>query len=238
MANSILGKFADRVAVSYPEAEREFPASQVVLTGNPVREDILSGDPEKAREMFGLSPERKTIFVWGGSQGAKVINEKIVDLLPELLRRYQVIHQTGEANLEETKRRAGELGIKAGHEGYYPVAFIRDELKDILAISDLVVSRAGANSISEIAAKGKPAIIIPIEKSANDHQRMNAYSVARMGACIVLEENNLGETIILNRINQVMDDSNMQAKLSENIKNFYHPDATERLADGVLGLVD
>lgn len=238
LANFILGKFADRVAVSYPEAEREFPADQVVLTGNPIRADITSGDAQRAREFFHLSPERKIIFVWGGSQGAKIINEKIVNLLPDLLKKYQIIHQTGENNFEEAKKRAGELGVKAGHEGYYPVAFIGDELKDILAVSDLVISRAGANSISEIAANSKPAIIIPIEKSANNHQRMNAYSVARTGGCIVLEENNLGENLLLNRINQVMDDNSLQAKLSENIKKFYHPDAAERLADGILGIIE
>ena len=80
-------------------------------------------------------------------------------------------------------------------------------------------------------------VIMSIDKSANDHQRMNAYSVARTGGCIVLEETNLGESLLLNRINQVMDDSNMQAKLSENIKKFYHPNAAERLADGILGLI-
>lgn len=237
LANSVLGKFADRVAVSYPEAEREFPAEQVVLTGNPVRADVVSGDAQKAREFFHLSPEKKTIFVWGGSQGAKIINEKIVDILPELIRKYQIIHQTGESNFEEAKHRAGELGIKAGHEGYYPVAFIGDELKDILAVSDLVISRAGANSISEIAAVGKPAIIIPIEKSANNHQRMNAYSVARLGGCIVLEENNLGENLLLNRIDEVMNNNDLKTTLSTNIKQFYHPDAADRLADGILGLV-
>lgn len=237
LANSILGKFADRVAVSYPEAEREFPAEQVVLTGNPVRSDIASGDIQKANELFNLSSQRKTIFVWGGSQGAKLINDKIIDLLPELLRKYQIIHQTGENNFEEAKRRAGELGVKAGHEGYFPVAFIGDELKDILAVSDLIISRAGANSISEIAANGKPSILIPIEKSANNHQRMNAYSVARMGGCIVLEENNLGGNLLLSRINEVMDDETLRSKLSENIRRFYHPEATDRLADGILGLV-
>ena len=236
LANSILGKFADRVAVSYPEAEREFPAEQVVLTGNPVREDIASGEAQKAREFFQLSPEKKTIFVWGGSQGAKLINDKIIDLLPELLRKYQIIHQTGENNFEEAKRRAGELGVKAGHEGYFPVAFIGDELKDILAVSDLIISRAGANSISEIAANGKPSILIPIEKSANNHQRMNAYSVARMGGCVVLEENNLGENLLLSRIEEIMNDLALQKKLAENIKKFYHPEATNRLADGILGI--
>lgn len=237
MANSVLGKFADRVAVSYPEAEREFPADQVVLTGNPIRLDIASGDIQKANELFHLSPQRKTIFVYGGSQGSKIINDKIIDLLPELLRKYQVIHQTGDKNFEEASRRAGELGIKAGHDGYYPVAFIGDELKDILAVSDLVISRAGANSISEIAANSKPAILIPIEKSANNHQRMNAYSVARIGGCIVLEEGNLGGNLLLSRINEILDDENLKNKLSENIRKFYHPEATDRLADGILGLV-
>lgn len=237
LANEILGKLSDRVAVSYPEAEKNFSSAQVVLTGNPLREDIAAGDPDAARKMFGFSEAKKIIFVWGGSQGAKSINDKTVNILPELLRKYYVIHQTGEKSFEDTKRRAGELGIKAGHGGYCPVAFIGDELKHILAAADLIISRAGANSISEIAANGKPAIIIPISKFSNGHQLENAFSLAKMEACIVLEESNLGENLFLSRIEEIMNNEELRKKLSENIKNFYHADAAERIAEGILSMI-
>ena len=237
LANRILKKFVDRVAVAYVEAEKEFPAAQVVVTGNPLRADINLGDAKKAREMFSLTESKKVIFVYGGSQGAQVINNKILDILPELLQKYQIIHQTGEKNFDEVRHRAGEMGIKAGREGYIPLAFIGEELKDILAVSDLVISRAGANSISEIAANGKPSIFIPLQSAANDHQRMNAYALARIGGCVVLEESNLGENLFMSRILEIMESPELQRKLSENIKTFYHADATEKIAIGILDMI-
>lgn len=237
MANSMLAKFSKRVAVSYPQAEEYFPADQVVLTGNPIREEIRNGDKSRARATFHLTDSKKVIFVVGGSQGAKSINNKILNILPELLRAYQVIHQTGNANFEEVKHVAGELGIKAGHEGYYPIGFYGDEISDILAVSDLVISRASANTISEIAACGKPSILIPLSNSANDHQRMNAYAIAKNGGCVVLEENNLGEHMLIEKINEIMSNEELRAKLSKNIQAFYHADATEKIAEGVLGMI-
>jgi len=236
MTNDILGKLSTRVAVSYEEAEKDFAASQVVLTGNPLREDISQGNFQAAREKFSLVESKKVIFVYGGSQGAQIINDRLLNILPKLLRKYQVIHQTGRDNFEGVKHKAGELGIKAGHDGYYPVDFIGPELKDILAVADLVITRAGANSLSEIAANAKPMIVVPLPDSANDHQKKNAYAIARRGGCIVLEESNLGEHIFMSRIEEIMNDAELSQKLGENIKYFYHPDAAEKIADGIIEL--
>lgn len=237
LANSILGKFSTRVAVAYPEAQKYFPAAQVVLTGNPLRENINQGSAEKGRKLLGFTESRGIIFVWGGSQGAKNINDKILRLLPQLAKKYQVVHQTGENNFDEVERMAGELGFKVGHDGYYAASFFKEELIDILAAADLVISRAGSTSIAEIAANKKPAIIIPLETSASDHQRMNAYSLARIGGCIVLEENNMGEHMLLEKVDEIMENETLRNKLSENIATFYHPDATEKIADGILGMI-
>lgn len=237
LANSVLSKFSERVAVSYPEAEKYFPASQVVVTGNPLRDDIASGDAEKARRDFSLTDTRKTIFIWGGSLGARSVNNKILDILPELLKKYQIIHQTGYSNFEEVTHKAGELGIKEGREGYHALPFIGEELKDILAVSDLVISRAGSSSISEIAANAKPCILIPLETAANDHQRMNAYNIAKIGGCVVMEEANLGASMLLEKIGEILENDELRRKLSDNIKTFYHPDAAERIADGILGMI-
>jgi UDP-N-acetylglucosamine--N-acetylmuramyl-(pentapeptide) pyrophosphoryl-undecaprenol N-acetylglucosamine transferase len=129
------------------------------------------------------------------------------------------------------------MGFKAGREGYHAFAFIGDEMKDIFAASDLVITRAGANSLSEIAANGKPAIVIPIESSANNHQRMNAYALAKIGGCVVLDESNLGEHVLLNQINEIMESETLRNKLSTNIKNFYHVDAAERIAEGIISMI-
>jgi UDP-N-acetylglucosamine--N-acetylmuramyl-(pentapeptide) pyrophosphoryl-undecaprenol N-acetylglucosamine transferase len=235
MTNSFLGKFANRVAVSYPQAETYFPPAQVVLTGNPVRNDVTQGDREKIKRRFSLSDLKKTILVIGGSQGSQRINEKILEIIPDLLKKYQVIHQTGLVHLAEAQKRAGELGIKTGYDDYHPLASYKsEELKDLLAVADLVISRAGANSLSEIAANGKPAIVIPIENSANNHQKMNAYSLAKVAACVVLEENNLGKNILLRNIDELMENQTLRDKMTQAIKVFYHPDAAERIAQGVL----
>jgi UDP-N-acetylglucosamine--N-acetylmuramyl-(pentapeptide) pyrophosphoryl-undecaprenol N-acetylglucosamine transferase len=236
-ANIVMSKFAKRVAIGYAEAEKYFPSGQAVLTGNPVRSDINQGNAENARQTFHLLSSKKVIFIEGGSQGAKNINDKILNILPELLRKYQLIHQTGEKNFDEVKRHAGELGTKAGYEGYHPVAFYGDEIKDILAVADLVISRAGAGSISEIAACGKASILIPLPTSANDHQRMNAYSIAKVGGCVVIEEGNLGENMLMDKIDEIMEKEDLAKKLSETIALFHHPDAADRIAEGILGMI-
>ena len=237
LANSMLAKFCVRAAIAYPEAEVFFPASQVVLTGDPLREDINQGSAQKARERLGLTESRKLIFVWGGTQGSRSINLKVLRALPDLLKHYQVVHQTGEEDFQEVENIAAEEGIKVGHDGYHAFPFIGDELKDILAAADLVISRAGSNSLSEIAANKKPAIIIPLEKSSSDHQRMNAYSLARIGACLVMEEGNLGEHMLMEKVQEILENDFLREKLANNIFTFYHPDAAERIAEGVLGMI-
>jgi len=237
LANTILSKLATRVAVSYPEAIKNFQESKAILTGNPLREDIAQGKAEKAREFLGIKDDKKTILIYEGSQGSKIINEKVLAILPELLRECYVIHQVGEANLEEVKTRAAQAGIKIGRDNYFPLGFIKNELKDFFALADLVISRAGANSISEIAANGKPCILIPLANAANDHQRMNAYALANQEACFVLEESNLGENIFLTRIREIFSNDARREKFSQNIKSFYHADAAEKIANGILELV-
>jgi len=238
VANSMLGKLCNRIAISYAEAEKYFLSSKTVLTGTPVRDDINRGSAASAREKYNLLESKKTILVLGGSQGARSINNKILNILPELMSKYQVIHQTGQNNFEEVKHKAGELGFKAGHEGYWALPFIGDDLKDIFAVSDLVISRAGSTFISEIAANGKPSILIPLGTSANGHQSMNAFALARVGACIVLEEDNLGEHLLLKNIDDIMNDQELRDKLSTNIVSFYHPDAAEKIAEGILGMIE
>jgi len=238
VANSMLGKFADRIAITYPESEKYFFSSKTVLIGTPVRDDINKGNAAAAREKYNLLESKKTIFVWGGSQGARNINNKILNILPDLMHRYQVIHQTGIGNFEEVKQKAGELGYKAGYGGYIALPFIGEDLKDIFAVSDLIISRAGSTSISEIAANGKPSIIIPLETSANGHQRMNAYALAEVGACVVLEEDNLGNHLLLKNIDDLLENDEIRNKISKNIVSFYHPDAAEKIAEGILGMIE
>jgi len=238
LANRISGKFAKRVAISYPSAQKYFSKNKTAFIGNPIREDIIGGDRIKARARFGFSESKPTAFVYGGSQGSQIINDSIVKILPNLLQRTQVIHQTGENNYKEVVREAGEYGIKAGREGYFPIAFLDAKtLRDALALSDVIISRAGATSISEFAAVGKPTILIPLGNSANNHQRANAYDIAQIGGAIVLEESNLGKHLLLQKIEQILDNKELTISMSEKIKTFYRPNADDVIANGIIEMI-
>ena len=237
LANEFLAKFAKRIGVAYPSTEEFFPKDKTAFVGNPMRDNIATGDAYSLRSKLGFTQSRKTILVLGGSQGSKTVNDAIVKILPKLLHRAQIIHQTGEMDFERVVHFAAEEGIKAGHEGYYPVKFLDENfMRDAYALCDMVIGRAGANTIAEVAANGKPIILIPLEGSANDHQRMNAYDLAKIGGAIVLEENNLGENIFLEKVDLILNDENLSRSMSEKIKTFYHPNATEKIANAVIEL--
>ncbi len=235
VANQFIAKIAKRVSVAYPSAEKYFPRHEVALIGNPVRSEINQGNASLIREKLEFTESKPTILVLGGSQGSQIINDSIVRILPKLLKRAQVIHQTGIKNYEKVIHQAAEFGIKAGREGYAPFSFLEiNMLKDAYAAADLVISRAGANTIAEIAANGKAAILIPLESAANNHQAMNAYELARIGGALVLEEMNLGENILWEKINYLLDDEELRKNMGEKIKVFYHPRSAEKIAEGII----
>jgi UDP-N-acetylglucosamine--N-acetylmuramyl-(pentapeptide) pyrophosphoryl-undecaprenol N-acetylglucosamine transferase len=237
-ANMVLAKFSRLVAVSYPSAEKYFPKNQVVLTGNPVRVEINQGSAWDAYGRYHFTESKPVILILGGSQGSQIINKAIIRILPRLLEYFQVVHQTGEKNFDDVKKMAGEQGIKVGHEGYQPVKFLEtSELKDAFSAASLVVSRAGANTISEIAANSKAAILVPLRSAAKDHQRMNAYELAKIGAAVVLEEDNLGEHLLFDKINMLLTDDELRTTMEQKIKAFYHPDAARRIVEGIKSLL-
>jgi UDP-N-acetylglucosamine--N-acetylmuramyl-(pentapeptide) pyrophosphoryl-undecaprenol N-acetylglucosamine transferase len=236
-ANQFLANFSSRIAVAYPSAIEYFAREKVALTGNPVRFQITQGDPIMMRTQLGFTSSKKTLLILGGSQGSQVMNEAIVRILPQLLRIFQIIHQTGEKNFDEVVSEAAQQGIKSGRDGYFVTPFLNaNQLRDSFALSDLVISRAGANSVAEIAANGKPSILIPLEGSANNHQRMNAYELAKIGAAVVLDESNLGQHMFLEKIEKVFSDENLRGQMAAQIKTFYHPNAADTIANGVIEL--
>lgn len=236
-ANKILEKFSNRIAIAYPGTQDYFETSKTAIFGNPVREGINQGNREEALKTFDFTESRPVILVLGGSQGSDIINEAVIRILPRLMQYYQVIHQTGDGNYENVVHLAAEQGFKAGREGYYPVNFMDFEmLKGAYVLADLVISRAGANIIAEIAANSKPTILIPLEHSAQDHQRMNAYELAKVGGALVLEESNLGENIFFEKIEKIMRDEDLKKNMAERISAFYHPQAADHIAEGVIEL--
>src|SRR3990167_3862438 len=187
LANRRLANKATLIATSFPVLPAELPFAKSVLTGQPIRCELLQGASERARKNLQLSAdERPVLAVFGGSQGAVAVNSVIRDLLPELLPHFQVIHQVGPKNIALGQ----ELEKKFGERGYRARGFITDNLADVYALADVVVSRAGGQ-LHELAALGKAAILLPLPGSASDHQVKNADALAKQHAAIVLEAPNL-----------------------------------------------
>lgn len=237
-SNRIIGRWAKKVFVSFESAKKYFPAAKVELTGNPVRSEFLNGNKEEALNFFKFSKDLPTILVFGGSQGAKKINDIVLQSLIQLTNNFQVIHQCGQQNYEEVIKTKDQL-MKEGGQQYteqiksryaiYP--FFNDrEMAMAYTAADVVVSRSGAGSIFEVAALGKPAVIIPIKKSASDHQYFNALEFVKYGATMI-EEDNLVTSVFVNEIKEAYQN---KEELGQKIKKFAKLDAAEKIADTIL----
>lgn len=233
--NKWAGKFADKIAISYPEAENYFPKKKVAWTGNPVRKEISNISREGAIEYLNLESNIPVILILGGSQGSKIINEAIIEVLPELVKKYQVIHQIGKNNFEEIKNTADVvLNDSEFKKRYYPYDNL-DELAMRMSAgaSDLVITRAGS-TLFEIALWGIPSIVIPITNSNGNHQSKNAYTYARSGAGLVIEEANLNEVIILSEIEKIIENKELHEKMSASARKFAKPDAAKIIAEEII----
>lgn len=235
LANKIVGKLAKIIIVAFQKPFEYFPKDRTVLFGNPIRNDILNGSVEECRAKFILSGNKPLIYATGGSQGAVVLNKAILDILPKLLLQTEVIHQCGKLDFENVKKSAAEiLGAGYAVKGYHPIDFIGGELKDVFAASSLIISRAGANSLAEIAALGKPSILIPLSGSASGHQRINAFEYSKAGASVVIEQDNLTPNLFLIEIKKILENPKLAKVMGENAGKLAHPDAAERIAEVVM----
>ncbi|MDB5224917.1 MAG: UDP-N-acetylglucosamine--N-acetylmuramyl-(pentapeptide) pyrophosphoryl-UDP N-acetylglucosamine [Candidatus Adlerbacteria bacterium] len=235
--NKWAGKFAIKVAVSYPEAAEFFPKEKVAFTGNPVRRAALIPAREGAFEFLKLDRELPVLLVLGGSQGAQAINEVILDALPLLVEKYQIIHQTGAANLDEVKSRAKVNLEKSLHpERYQPFGYLNDiAMRMAAGVATLVISRAGS-TIFEVAAWGTPSIIIPLPGAAEDHQTKNAFSYARAGACSVVDQNNLTPGLLVAEIARMLGDKTLMQHMGQSAHAFSRPDAAKAIAKALLDI--
>lgn len=237
-ANQMAGKWAKRIAISYQEAVEYFPKDKTAFVGHIVRKEVREPLKDGAFEYLKLKSSFPVIFILGGSQGAKLINSTILDALPELVTRYQIIHQTGVKNFEEVKIIA-DIGLKDSEhkDNYYPYPYLNKlAIRMSAGVASLVISRAGANSIAEIAAWAKPSIIIPITKSNGDHQRNNAFNYGRTGACIVIEELNLAPHVLIEEIDRLFTDTALMNSMIESTKQFVFPDAEEKIAREIINI--
>ncbi|PIR44812.1 MAG: hypothetical protein COV10_02925 [Candidatus Vogelbacteria bacterium CG10_big_fil_rev_8_21_14_0_10_51_16] len=237
--NRWAGKFARYVAVSYAEAETFFPKEKVAVTGNPVRSALIDLSASGAREFFGAEAGVPIIYITGGSQGAMTINNMIVDMLPQLVEKYTVVHQIGALNLGDVKSRAAlVLGQSSNKDRYKPFGYLdMSATRMIGACANIIISRAGS-TIFEIAAWGTPSILIPLsgEIAHGDHQRANAYNYAHSGAAIVIEEKNLGPHLLASEIDRILGSVAIQEEMRLGARKFFKPDAAKIIAEALLNI--
>jgi len=233
LSNRILGPLVDIVALSFPESVPFIRGKRRAVTGNPVREALFGADRIKAGETFGLQSHRLTILIFGGSQGARRVNLAVLEALPYLQRfkeRVQFLHAPGEQDLPLVKRAYEEAGCLAEVRPFF------QEMAEAYASADLCLCRAGASTVAELCALGKPALLVPYPYAADDHQYKNAEVVVKAGgARMVLDQELSGERIAA-LIIESLEHPDLLQRMGEQAKKLGRPDATLRLADLVCEL--
>lgn len=226
LANRLCFPFAARVCVTFPETVELMKSDKVVLAGTPVRASILAGDAAAGRRFLGLDSDRTTLLFFGGSLGATAINAVVQAALPELLEDFQVIHICGAGNLR------ADLNAL---QNYHQMEYLHEQFGDLLACADLVVSRAGANSIYELLLCRKPHILIPLPRQASrGDQIINARTFAKLGYSEVIEEEKLTPELLCTTILNTLKN---RAEIVARIEQFQSPDAVEVIHDLILATV-
>ena len=192
LANKIAIPSAAKVCCNFPETLNSLPEGKAVLTGSPIRQELLSGNKIAAMDMCHFTSDKPVILVIGGSLGAVAVNNAVREALPELLKDFQIIHLCGKGKMDESLKDV---------EGYCQFEYIKNELRNLFALADIVISRAGANAICELLALHKPNLLIPLSANASrGDQILNARSFERQGFSLVLEEEQLTKETLLNAV--------------------------------------
>ena len=232
------GHFAKKVAVSFSEAAVFFPKKTVAWIGQPIRTEIEHGSPRKeAFEYFKLEERTPIIVILGGSQGAELINNVVLDALPTLIKNYQIIHQTGIKKFKTVSGQAEVILIENKYKTrYLPLPFLNSlQLKMVAGAATIIISRAGS-TLFEIASWGVPSILIPFKNSNADHSRKNAFNYARAGACSVIEEANMTANILSSEIDRIIENKEDYKKMAENAKAFSKEGAAEKIARALVDI--
>ncbi len=195
LANKICIPFATKVCCNFPETISNLPKDKAVLTGTPIRQELLTGSKEKGLAFTGLSPDKPVVLIIGGSLGATAVNEAVRSILPELLEDFQVVHLCGKGKLDENLKNT---------KGYVQYEYIKKELADLFALADIVISRAGANAICELSALNKPNLLIPLSaRASRGDQILNARSFEHLGYSKVLEEEEITKDSLLDAVHDL-----------------------------------
>ena len=241
VTNKLLKDDAKKICVAYEGMERFFPKEKIILTGNPVRQNLTSGTKEEAVQYFNqefgmhFTTEKKTLLIIGGSLGAGTINQSIIAHLNELANSdIQVIWQTGKNYIADCKKALTNCQEQAINQSIICTDFV-SQMPLAYAIADLVISRAGASSISELCLLGKPAILVPSPNVAEDHQTHNAMALVNKNAAVLVKDKEAKEQLISTAISLIQDDQQLQL-LHQNILTLALPDSALRIAEEVIKL--
>lgn len=197
LANRLAIPAASKVCCNFPETISHLPEGKAVVTGCPIRAELRSGNRLKALKFCGFTADKPVLLIIGGSLGSVAVNTAIRNILPQLLKSFQIVHLCGKGNVEESLKNTA---------GYIQFEYIKNELADLFALADIVVSRAGANAICELLELRKPALLIPLSAAASrGDQILNAKSFKKQGFCDVLEEEEITPDLLLKKINELFD---------------------------------
>ena len=252
MTNRFLARYASIVAVTYPQTAALFreqraksdPSEKplkVVVTGDPVRSEVLAAEGERGRKRLGINGDALVLLVFGGSRGARHLNEALLRVLPELLARYpqlQVIHASGAGEYEQVRAAAEELTKHGDFDGKalsarYKLFPYLDDIADILAAADLAVTRAGATSIAELTALGVPAVLVPFPRATDDHQTTNARDLVAAGGALALPDTELDSADFMATLDELLSDGKRRDTMAKASRRFGRPDAATLLANCV-----
>lgn len=232
VTNKLLKNDAKKICVAYEGMEKFFPAEKIVLTGNPVRQNLAGGDKTEALKEFGFSADKKVLLIIGGSLGARTINNSVIAHLSEIAESgVQVLWQTGKGYIEAARKAAepfmSERLVVTDFVGRMDLAY---------AMADLVISRAGASSISELCLLGKPSILVPSPNVAEDHQTHNAMALVNKDAAVLVKDVDADKDLISTALNLINDEAKLN-ELSNNTKKLAQFDSANRIADEVVNLI-
>lgn len=234
LANKMLSKKATAIGVGFPlEAYKGYGLRNLVFVGSPLRDSVLKGNQAAARAHFNIDEKKPIILVFGSSRGSTPINQVIFDNISLIAKKYTILHITGEDDIERARFLQARLddSVKGS---YKPYSFLKQEMGLAYALCHIAVSRAGANSLAELAAWRKPAIIIPRPGATNDHQNANAQFMSRQGAISVLPQSSLTTIRLLSEIDRLMAHPQDREYLSKNIAKFARPQAAKTMAKLII----
>jgi UDP-N-acetylglucosamine--N-acetylmuramyl-(pentapeptide) pyrophosphoryl-undecaprenol N-acetylglucosamine transferase len=232
LTNRMLGKVVERVFVTFPDSASFFPEGKVVVSGNPLRKEIVEGLRGSGVSAQGLEGKKQTILIFGGSAGAHGINMATLEMIGQINDpdRWRIIHQTGEKDYKEVK------------EGYLKADWQADvrpfiyDMGSAYSAADLIICRAGATTVAELTAAGKPAILIPYPFAADDHQRVNAESLVKAGGAVMLMEKELTGERLAKEVEQLLGDSELLRKMGDLARKLARLDAAKVVVDGLYEL--